>query len=170
MMQKQKETASSDDSTSSCITLGIALISYQNVIPSMRKSLSRCFGDISTIGLSNSTQAVAAPLSRILECFRMEENNADASVLSSLLDPYLDFGHSSLANSSVKTLDQKEMFESSAIEALAESIPPIPLALLFVTALLEQKIIFTSRRRSCLVSMSVALKKYWIYAVWCECI
>lgn len=160
MMEKQKETAaSSEDDSTSCITLGIALISYQNVIPSMRKSLSRCFGDISTIGLSNSTQALAAPLSSILECFRIE-NNADASVLSSLLDPYLDFGHSSLSNPSISNshLDQKEMFESAAIEALTESIPPIPLALLFITALLEQKIIFTSRRRSCLLSMSVALK------------
>jgi hypothetical protein len=156
--KKREEQASSDDQSSANLTLGIALVSHQNVIPSMRKSLSRFYGDISSIGSAHSPRGtIAVPLGSILASFRSKEAEP---ILSSLLNPYLDFGHSSVMSNKPSSLsDQKKMFESSAIEALVESIPPIPLALLFVTALLEQKIIFTSRRRSSLISMTVALKK-----------
>jgi hypothetical protein len=148
----QNERSTESSSSTKPVSVGMALLSYENVIPSMRKSLSRFFSDISRVNPSISTQAVATPLANILKCFHSKE--ADASVLSSLLKPYVDYGISSFSKSS-----QKEMFEKSSIETLVESIPPIPLVLLFITALLEQKIIFTSRRRSSLVSMTIALKK-----------
>ena len=151
MLQEHRKTFTD---ASPCVTLGITLVSHQNVIPAMRKSLSRLFGDVSSMGVSNASRGIAAPLASILESFRSKE--VDSSVLSALLNPYLDYGYSNVSKS---LLDQKEMFENSAIEALVESIPPIPLALLFITALLEQKIVFTSRRRSHIVSMTVALKK-----------
>lgn len=164
-IERQKEIYSKSSSTTSpCyITVGIALLSDHNVIPSMRRTLSHFFNHTSSLGSSITSNNVAMPLAHILECFRSsQELDNFSSVLSTLLDPYLDFGCSSLEAATTKSLslsDQKHLFEASAIESLVESIPPIPLALLFVTALLEQKIIFTSKRRSGLVSMTTALKK-----------
>ncbi len=153
IIKKQRETCSNP---SACITLGITLVSHQNAIPSMRKSLSRLFGDVSSVDVSQSSRGIAAPFASILESFRSKEET-QIPLLTSLLNPYLDFGWKSLSMPSLS--EQKESFETSAIEALVESIPPIPLALLFITALLEQKIVFTSRRRSNLVSMTVALRR-----------
>eukprot|EP00551_Chaetoceros_affinis_P009177 CAMPEP_0203680304 /NCGR_PEP_ID=MMETSP0090-20130426/38735_1 /ASSEMBLY_ACC=CAM_ASM_001088 /TAXON_ID=426623 /ORGANISM="Chaetoceros affinis, Strain CCMP159" /LENGTH=857 /DNA_ID=CAMNT_0050548315 /DNA_START=45 /DNA_END=2621 /DNA_ORIENTATION=- len=154
IIKKQRETAGSN--SSACITLGITLVSHQNVIPSMRKTLSRLFGDVSCVDETHSSRGIAAPFASILESFRSKEE-IEVPLLTSLLNPYLDFGWKSLSMPSVSK--QKQTFETSAIEALVESITPIPLALLFITALLEQKIVFTSRRRSNLVSMTVALRQ-----------
>lgn len=44
-------------------------------------------------------------------------------------------------------------------EALLNSLPPIPLALTFITCLLEQKIVLSSSRRSILLSISTILRE-----------
>jgi len=134
-------------------TVGIIFVAYQNVIPAMRISLGRFFSKISGVG-SSSSQGVATPLANILNVFQNDE--ASKSVLASLVKPYIQ------PHTSSKLMSpnyQKELYEVSAMEALVESLPPIPLALLFITALLEQKIVFASRRRSCLISTAVALKR-----------
>jgi hypothetical protein len=46
--------------------------------------------------------------------------------------------------------EQAKLFETHALGLLTDCLPPIPLALLFVTALLEQKIVLSSSRRSIL--------------------
>lgn len=158
-VRKQRETYYSIDAntrSSCCVTLGIALLSYDNFIPAMRKSLSHFFNHTSSSSSSYMCNGTATPLATILECFRSKY--ASTSILHSMLNPYLDYGCNSMPGN-MPMSNQQQMFETSAIESLVESIPPIPLALLFITALLEQKIIFTSRRRSSLVSMTVALKK-----------
>ncbi len=159
-IRKQRETYYGIDAntrSSCCVTLGIALLSYDNFIPAMRKSLSHFFNHTSSSSSSYTCNGTATPLATILECFRSKD--ASTSILYSMLNPYLDYGCNSIMSGKMLMSNQQQMFETSAIESLVESIPPIPLALLFITALLEQKIIFTSRRRSSLVSMIVALKK-----------
>lgn len=150
----QNQDVTSGEST---FSIGVALVSHKNVIMAMRKSLSRFFEDLTGMGSPTPVRAIASPIVKILETCRTEGAN-EISVLPPILRPYLDFGHSCISKITSPTLNQKSLFENSAIDALVESIPPIPLALLLITALLEQKIIFTSRRRSNLISMTVALK------------
>jgi hypothetical protein len=63
---------------------------------------------------------------------------------------------------------QKECFLQCAGQQLIDSLPPIPLALVFVTVLLEQKIVFTSSRRSLLFSVVATLSELLKPLRWCH--
>lgn len=76
---------------------------------------------------------------------------------SELLKPYIEQGSAQWIDRPI--MDQKKEFERASLEALTESLPPVPLALLFITAVLEQKIVFTSSRRTMLVSAISGLRR-----------
>jgi len=52
-----------------------------------------------------------------------------------------------------------DLFHEIAGEQLIDSLPPVPLALLFLTVLLEQKVVLSSSRRSMLTSAATATLK-----------
>ncbi|GKZ00921.1 hypothetical protein MPSEU_001043600 [Mayamaea pseudoterrestris] len=133
--------------------IGIALVSQRNTMLSMRDTLSRilqthasregcadrvCLGLINILG--NFRHADIEPQA-ILSIFR--------SPMDIALSPWRELPNTA----------QAEEFEQVSGRHLLESLPPIPLALLFTTALLEQKIVFTSSRRSLLLSATTALSK-----------
>jgi hypothetical protein len=143
----------SDDERGS-ITVGIALLSRRNVMPAMRETLARFYDELSTSVTAHTSRRLCLPLVDILGNFGYK--GVETQVLSSLLGPFLKTASSRWLQRPLT--DQKEKFESDSLEFLVETLSPIPLALLFVTALLEQKIVFSSSRRGILLSASMGLK------------
>jgi hypothetical protein len=142
---------------SSPIAIGIALVSRRNVIFAMRDSLSRLFFDYSrqpgqSLEDAKSSTSCGALVELLGACSYQDH---EGSVLRVLLEPYLRAASSSWVDRPIA--EQGSMFESHALRQLTDCLPPTSLALLFVTALLEQKIIFSSGRRSVLHTASVGL-------------
>lgn len=142
---------------SSPIAIGIALVSRRNVIFAMRDSLSRLFFDYSrqpgqSLEDAKSSTSCGALVELLGACSYQDH---ESSVLRILLEPYLRAASSSWVDRPIA--EQGSMFESHALRQLTDCLPPTSLALLFVTALLEQKIIFSSGRRSVLHTASVGL-------------
>jgi hypothetical protein len=79
----------------------------------------------------------------------------EASALKIVLEPYIRSACSSWVDRPLT--DQSRAFETFALKQLTDALPPTPLALIFVTALLEQKIIISSSRRSVLHAACSAL-------------
>ena len=141
-------------------TIGISLISSRNVIPSMRSALSQLFDALTKYNEDeeestnlNLNGRCFAPLADILG--NMSFPNVNKDDLRRMLQPYLQAGSKPWLGRPLSS--QKDHFEASAGKELLQSIPPIPLALIFIAALLEQKIIFSSTRRSVLLSACNAL-------------
>lgn len=139
------------------IAIGIALVSRRNVVFSMRDSLSRLFFDYSRRPGQSLEQArsstTCSALVEVLGACSYQDH--EGSILKALLEPYLRVISSPWVERPLA--EQEEMFESHALRQLTDCLPPTSLALLFVTALLEQKIIFSSGRRSLLHAASVGL-------------
>ena len=133
-------------------TIAITLVSERCVIPAMRKTLARLYDEKVTRSKPNSRSC--ASLVETLE--KLKTADCDQTMLSTILEPYLKDGSSDWVDRPL--VDQEESFEKSCVEVLVETLSPIPIALLFITALLEQKIVFTSSRRSVLVSMVAGLR------------
>ena len=142
---------------SSNVAIGIALVSRRNVIFAMRESLSRLFFDYSREPGQSMEEAKASTtcgaLVEILGACSYQDH--EGTVLKVLLEPYLRASMSPWIDRPI--VEQETLFESHALRQLTECLPPTSLALLFVTALLEQKIIFSSGRRSVLHTASVGL-------------
>eukprot|EP00531_Pseudo-nitzschia_arenysensis_P016693 CAMPEP_0116138168 /NCGR_PEP_ID=MMETSP0329-20121206/12643_1 /TAXON_ID=697910 /ORGANISM="Pseudo-nitzschia arenysensis, Strain B593" /LENGTH=1590 /DNA_ID=CAMNT_0003633143 /DNA_START=88 /DNA_END=4860 /DNA_ORIENTATION=+ len=142
---------------SSNIAIGIALVSRRNVVFAMRDTLSRLFFDYSrqpgqSLEDAKSSTTCGALVELLGAC---SYQNHEGSVLRVLLEPYLRVSSSPWIDRPLA--EQETMFESHALRQLTDCLPPTSLALLFVTALLEQKIIFSSGRRSVLHAASVGL-------------
>jgi len=142
---------------SSPVAIGIALVSRRNVIFSMRDSLSRLFFDFSrqpgqSLRDARSSTTCGALVELLGACSYQDH---EGSVLRVLLEPYLRVASSPWVDRPIA--EQQTMFESHALRQLTDCLPPTSLALLFVTAILEQKIIFSSGRRSVLHAASVGL-------------
>jgi len=142
---------------SSNIAIGIALVSRRNVVFAMRDTLSRLFFDYSrqpgqSLEDAKSSITCGALVEVLGAC---SYQNHEGSVLRVLLEPYLRMASSPWVDRPL--VEQQTMFESHALRQLTDCLPPTSLALLFVTALLEQKIIFSSGRRSVLHAASVGL-------------
>jgi hypothetical protein len=131
--------------------VAISLVAERNVIPAMRSSLMKLYEDKV---LSKSHDRDCASFVSSLE--KLEAESGSASALSVLLEPYLKMGSSPWIDQPLA--NQAKTFERSSLEFLVESLTPVPLSLLFLTALLEQKIVFTSQRRSALVSFTIAIQ------------
>lgn len=141
------------------VTVGLALLSYRNVIPAMREALSRLLQSFSP-----GERLECNPIVNVLGNFAHQ--NVEPEALQSILEPYLRFAASPWLERPISA--QKEEFEQLAGNQLVQSLPPIATALMFVTVLLEQKIVLASSRRSLLLSASVALSKMLKPLKWCH--
>lgn len=151
------------------VTLGIALVSKRNTIHAMRETLDMLLEDY----LKNSREEGSAnkmmvhcaePLLNILGNFYHAD--VETNALRGVLEPYLR--QSSKAWLERPAFSQKYEFERAAGEQLLQSLSPIPLALMFATALLEQKIVLSSTRRSLLLSATTALQTLLRPLKWCH--
>lgn len=139
------------------LSIGLALVSRRNVILSMRDTLSKLLFDYSRQPSEESGSSAhsisCATLVDVLGsfCHRDIENKS----LQCILEPYLRAASAPWIDRPIA--NQEKAFESLSLRQFSDCLPPTPLALLFVTALLEQKIVLSSSRRSVLHSASVAL-------------
>jgi len=131
--------------------IAITLVSERNVIPAMRSTLVRLYEEKV---VSKPNNRACAALVEALKQLKSEGDNS--TTLSNMLEPYIKIGSSAWIDQPL--INQEKAFERSCLEVLVESLSPIPLSLLFITALLEQKIVFTSSKRSSLVSMIAGLR------------
>lgn len=130
------------------ITVGIALVCRRNVVLAMRETLTRFLLDHSRSSEESSQGLVCGPLVELLGNF--SHPDVEAAALKAILEPYLGVGSAAWVDRPISA--QKHQFEIVAGQQLLDCLPPIPLALLFVTLLLEQKVVFSSSRRSVLFS------------------
>lgn len=140
------------------LAIGLALVSRRNVILAMRHTLSTLLSDYARQPGEKSRHS-ALPFSctslvNLLGTFTCQD--VETSSLQCILEPYLRGASSFWIERPIAK--QEEAFESLALTQISDCLPPIPLALLFVTLLLEQKVVISSSRRSVLFASSVALK------------
>jgi hypothetical protein len=95
-------------------------------------------------------------------------NELPTDSLLELLDPFILRGSQPWIDRPIGS--QATAFMNHAGQQMIECLPPIPMALLFITALLEQKIVFTSNRRSLLLSVTTALQELLRPLQWCHLI
>ena len=140
-------------------TIGLALISSRNVTSAMRETLSLLYEDF--CGHSNEEQDgkrapkqhLCQPLVDILGTLHAQE--IEATSLGCVLQPYLTHTSSRWVHRPIS--HQSDIFVKAAGMQLLQALPPVPLALAFVTLLLEQKVVFASSRRGMLMSASFAM-------------
>jgi len=141
-------------------TIGLALISSRNITSAMRETLSLLYDDF--CGHSNEgqdakrapkKQHLCQPLVDILGTLHPHE--IEAASLGCVLQPYLTHTTSRWVNRPIS--HQTDIFVKAAGMQLLQALPPVPLALAFVTLLLEQKVVFASSRRGMLMSASFAM-------------
>ncbi len=118
-------------------TIGLALISRHNVIHAMRETLSLLYHDFCYIKSRNEDHRMCQPLVDILGVFTHSQG-VEASALSCLLQPYHTYVTSRWVHRPVS--DQFDCFLKHSGIQLLQALPPVPLALAFVTLLLEQKV------------------------------
>lgn len=147
--------------------IGLALVSQSNVILSMREALSNILNDFSRApGTDDQRRLLCGPLVDVLGNFANQD--VATSLVSSLLRSYLKQSTKSWIERPLSA--QQDEFEEAAGEQMVNSLPPIALAMMFVTALLEQKMVITSARRGLLLSSTVALKQMLQPLTWCHLI
>jgi hypothetical protein len=129
--------------------IALTLISEHCSIPSMRNTLFQLFEEYVVKKPHNGN---CADLVTVLETF----DDKSESQLVAMLGPYIQIGSAEWESKAIT--EQDRAFEAASLHVLVESLPPISLSLLFITAILEQKVVFTSSRRSTLVSIVVALR------------
>lgn len=153
---------------SNTLMIGIALVSRRNVIFSMRETLSRLLFDFSRgpgQSLEDSQASInCGALVDVLGAFSYQDHEGVA--LKTILEPYLRAATSSWVDRPIG--DQAKAFEMYALTQLTDSLPPTPLALMFVTALLEQKIVLSSSRRSILHAACHGLANLLRPLKWCH--
>ena len=139
------------------VTIGIVLVSSRNVIYAMRDSLSQLLSDFSKSSADgeDEDQFVCKSLVELLGNFA--HLDVEHESLLSVLRPYLRFGSSPWLRQPARL--QAEEFAMESGQRLIESLPLVPLALLYVTVLLEQKVVFSSSRRGVLMSAVTAITK-----------
>eukprot|EP00980_Cylindrotheca_fusiformis_P006959 scaffold1469_cov119-Cylindrotheca_fusiformis.AAC.3 len=140
------------------ITIGLALVSHRSVILAMRNTLSRLLFDYSRGPVASrdtvSPRIRCGDLIDVLGSFSSKD--VEPTSLRCILEPYLRAASATWIDRPIA--DQAKVFETQALQQLTECLPPTPLALMFATALLEQKIVLSSSRRSVLLSATVALQ------------
>lgn len=135
-----KEQKWSQDSGSNAI-IGLALICSRNTAHAMRGTLSLLYDDWCSLKCekrlgNRASQHLCQPLVDILGVFA--HSGADPAALSCLLEPYQKYITSEWIHRPLK--DQSDDFLKASGMQLLQALPPVPLALVFVTLLLEQKV------------------------------
>lgn len=145
--------------------VGVALVSQSNVILSMRETLSNVLMEFSGQPEGGTSPfLVCGSLVDVLGNFAHQD--VDADVLPALLRSFLDRSALQWVDRPLRT--QQLDFEKMAGEQMVNSLPPIAISMMFVTALLEQKMVITSTRRSLLLSTTTALKQLLLPLKWCH--
>lgn len=144
------------------VVIGLALVSQRNVILSMRETLLKVLQEFSFAPKKSAAHHCA--LVDMLGLYAHADVERES--LRCLLKPFLRFGVSAWLERPIAS--QRQEFEDMAGEQLIQSLPPIALALMFVTILLEQKVVFSSSRRGVLLSASIALSKLMKPLKWCH--
>ena len=118
--------------------IGISLVSKRNVVPAMRRTLSLLFEDFCAMKSSDSRSKViiCQPLVDLLSVF--SNSSIEEASLKSILEPYICHAVCPWIQRPLRD-QSKEMIQFCGMQLL-QSLPPVPLALLFVTAFLEQKV------------------------------
>jgi len=142
------------------VTIGLVLISSRNVTLAMRDTLSLLYNDFCSIrnhlsesGNGGEFQYFCQPLVDILGV--LASPDVEKASLTSILEAYLSFSSSRWINRPL--LDQSNQLAQSYGAQLTQSLPPVALALLFSTILLEQKVVLSSSRRGLLTAASHAI-------------
>ena len=143
------------------VTVGLVLMSHRNVIPSMRDGLSRF---LAMYSLGNDSSRHCGPLVNLLGNFSHQD--IEGETLRVLLEPFIKEAASPWLERPIGS--QALEFEQWAGKQLLNCLSPIPLSLMFVTAVLEQKIVLSSSRRSLLLAASTALSKMLKPLKWCH--
>ncbi|KAL7569864.1 hypothetical protein ACA910_008532 [Epithemia clementina (nom. ined.)] len=142
--------------------IGIALVSRHNAIPSMRQALVNLLSRF-----NNDARACDFMCNSLVDVLgNFENNEVEGGVLRDFVQPHLEESLKPWLERPFGA--QQAAFESDAGNQLIRSLPPIPLALLFITALLEQKIVITGSRRSILLSATTALSEMLKPLKWCH--
>lgn len=136
------------------ITIGMALISSENVIPAMRDTISRLVEDFSRFG-GGDRGLSCQTLVELLGVFAHPDVENDS--LKCILESYTMAANARWTQEPAPI--QRDYFNNLSGEHLIDSLPPPPLALLFATILLEQKIVFSSSRRGLLLSAVTAVQQ-----------
>jgi len=140
------------------VVVGLVLVAEKNVIPAMRQSLS-----LLVQTFNEDEDAELPSLVDLLGCF---EKEVDTTLIPQLLRPFLEEASKPWLEKPVGC--QAAVFEQACGHQLIGCLPPIPLALMFLTALLEQKIVLTSSRKSVLLSATTALSAMLKPLNWCH--
>ena len=136
------------------LSIGLALVSRKNVILAMRDTLSRLVFDYSRDrSTDTSTLGKCGPLVDVLGNFA--NRDVESISLRCMLEPYLRAASAPWIDRPISI--QANLFENRALHLVSDCLPPTPLALMFITALLEQKIILASSRRSILQSCTTSI-------------
>ncbi|CAJ1960097.1 unnamed protein product [Cylindrotheca closterium] len=137
-------------------TIGLALVCNRNVIYAMRDTLSRLLFDFSKQpGTSGGPVATLSCQGLIDVLGGFSHKDIESASLLRILEPHLKGANASWVDRPIT--DQSRAFKDQAVRQLSDCLPPTPLALMFATALLEQKIILSSSRRSVLHAATTGL-------------
>mmetsp|Transcript_44236 Transcript_44236/g.106595 ORF Transcript_44236/g.106595 Transcript_44236/m.106595 type:complete len:1486 (-) Transcript_44236:61-4518(-) len=138
------------------ITIGLALVCNRNVICAMRDTLSRLLFDFSKQpGASGGPTPTLACQGLIDVLGGFSHKDIENESLLRILEPHLKGANASWVDRPIA--DQSKAFQEQAVRQLSDCLPPTPLALMFATALLEQKIVLSSSRRSLLHAATTGL-------------
>jgi DENN (AEX-3) domain len=161
-----KQVQASMDDSDSTIAVGLALLSKRNVILAMRESLAVFLRELSRSGSGDASQSMSCcgALVDMLGTFSFPDVEPES--LKCILEPFIRRGSGSWLEKPIGS--QKDEFLKIAGHQLIRFLPPIPLALTFVSALLEQKIVFISSRRSILFSVISAMIELLQPLKWCH--
>ena len=148
-------------------TVGIALLSRRNVCIAMRQTLWMLLRDFSREPGDNNNRKNGIACGSLVDLLgNFAHQDVEGISLRCLLDPYLRAASAPWIERPLSA--QKEEFERHAGQQLITCLPPIPLALLFIATLLEQKIVLSSSRRSILFSATSALSGMLAPLKWCH--
>jgi len=132
--------------------IGIALISSNNVIPSMRASLMALHESIAKVNEQvqggETITHLLNPLADLLGTSISEYIGPDS--FKPILEPYLNVGSNAWIDRPL--FEQKNLCEKRWGEMLIDVLPPVSLALTFSALMLEQKVVMFSSRRSMLLA------------------
>ena len=139
------------------VSIGVILVSSQNTILAMRESLSKLLVDFSRAsgGGEGNGSYLCTFLIDVLGNYA--HSDVEHGSLRCFLEPYLRFGSSPWLSQPIRRQDDEFLIQSG--QRLIESLPLVPLALLYVSVLLEQKVVFSSSRRGILLSAVTAITK-----------
>lgn len=142
----QEQSWSQSVDSSSDVVVGLAVVSDRNETFRMRETLSLVYSDFCRKNLCQ-------PLVDILGNF--SNSCVEEDCLKSILEPYLSFTAEKWVDRPIT--DQEIQYSEISGTQLMQSLPPVPLALLFITVLLEQKVVIASSRRGMLMAASDAI-------------